>query len=514
MTEAAWFVGAARSVIDEGVYLNAGRLVFEGALPYRDFPFSQGPLVPYVYGAALEGFGVSVVVGRWLSFALGALGFAATLWVAWTLGGRLATTVFAVLSMANLPALWVATTVRTQSLSTPLTLLGLAALALPRRGPLSWAVSPSLLLWSTGARLTNVLAFLAVCGWVAVRLRDQPKRLAGVAAIVAAQALVLFAPVLVALNDAIFHIVTAQLGRGDRAGARETSLFEGLYAKFMVFLAPETSFVAILALTGVVVIGLVARARRGWRPDLARPLEDAGTAQLVTIVLAVLVFLPHLLLNRGFLTYFVTSSSLLVLAIAIGVAEIARESGRGSRLAAVAAAGLVALGVALVPAHWSAWIGSGPSSFPHFREVAREVRSRAGDSCTMVTMETALAVEAGCRVLPGLEYSMFSYFPGLSDEEAARRGVVNQDLLVARVRDLRPELIVLGPRGRSSLRLGAGKGAPPSPGFLAPRGYTFSARHRISSGAHVRVAPDSVAVDVFVRDDLARRAPATLDELP
>ena len=132
----------------------------------------------------------------------------------------------------------------------------------------------------------------------------------------------------------------------------------------------------------------------------------------------------------------------------------------------------------------------------------------------MVTMETALAVEAGCRVLPGLEYSMFSYFPGLSDEEAARRGVVNQDLLVARVRDLRPELIVLGPRGRSSLRLGAGKGAPPSPGFLAPRGYTFSARHRISSGAHVRVAPDSVAVDVFVRDDLARRAPATLDELP
>ena len=44
------FVFTARVNIDEGVYLAAGQLVWDGALPYRDYPFSQGPVVPIAYG--------------------------------------------------------------------------------------------------------------------------------------------------------------------------------------------------------------------------------------------------------------------------------------------------------------------------------------------------------------------------------------------------------------------------------------------------------------------------------
>ena len=35
---------------DEGWYLYASKLVFQGALPYRDFAYTQMPLLPYVYG--------------------------------------------------------------------------------------------------------------------------------------------------------------------------------------------------------------------------------------------------------------------------------------------------------------------------------------------------------------------------------------------------------------------------------------------------------------------------------
>jgi len=35
---------------DEGWYLYASKLVFEGQLPYRDFAYTQMPLLPYVYG--------------------------------------------------------------------------------------------------------------------------------------------------------------------------------------------------------------------------------------------------------------------------------------------------------------------------------------------------------------------------------------------------------------------------------------------------------------------------------
>ena len=35
---------------DEGFYLMASRLVFEHRVPYRDFFFTQTPLLPFVYG--------------------------------------------------------------------------------------------------------------------------------------------------------------------------------------------------------------------------------------------------------------------------------------------------------------------------------------------------------------------------------------------------------------------------------------------------------------------------------
>ena len=500
IAEAFFFAAAGRANIDEGMFLEAGRLVFEGQLPYRDFPLSQGPLIAYVYGLALELFGGSLWVGRLLSWALGVGGFAAALVIAWRFGGRIGGAVLVVLWMMNLPLLWVLGTVRTQSLSTPLTLLGTLALVLPRVGVFSWALSPSLFLWSTSARLTNGLAFAAVAIWTAYALRRQPRRLAGVAGIVGLQGLLVFAPVLLAPREALFHILTAQLGRGERAGPRSVSLAEELLAKFEIFLEPATSFFAVLGLSGVVVLCLAARWRQGWRPDFGLPLEERASAQLGLLVLAMLVFVPHLLLDRGYLTYFVTSSALLAPAIAIAVAEMVRSRTRFRSFGLAAAAALVIAGLLAATMQLTAWVGSGDASFSHFRDVARSVRAHAGQQCTMVTMETALAVEAGCRVLPGLEYSLFSYFPRLSDEQARRRGVVNRNLLVQRVREHRPELIVLGPRGRSSLRLPRTPGSEPSPGFLAPRGYRHVDRQRISSGAFVRSGPDTVEVDVFVRE--------------
>ncbi|MDW8268066.1 MAG: hypothetical protein RMN24_02775 [Anaerolineae bacterium] len=34
--------------LDEGWYLWAARLVYEGQIPYRDFAYPQAPLLPYV----------------------------------------------------------------------------------------------------------------------------------------------------------------------------------------------------------------------------------------------------------------------------------------------------------------------------------------------------------------------------------------------------------------------------------------------------------------------------------
>ena len=45
---AVWMGGLNQ---DEGWYLYAANLVSEGNVPYRDFAFTQGPVMPYVYAA-------------------------------------------------------------------------------------------------------------------------------------------------------------------------------------------------------------------------------------------------------------------------------------------------------------------------------------------------------------------------------------------------------------------------------------------------------------------------------
>ena len=55
---------------DEGLYLEAARLVGEGKVLYRDFFFQQMPLIPYLYAGWMKLFGFSLMSSRWLSVLL------------------------------------------------------------------------------------------------------------------------------------------------------------------------------------------------------------------------------------------------------------------------------------------------------------------------------------------------------------------------------------------------------------------------------------------------------------
>jgi len=55
---------------DEGYYLLASRLILDGKWPYKDFFYTQMPLLPYVYGIWMKATGVSFYSGRALSALL------------------------------------------------------------------------------------------------------------------------------------------------------------------------------------------------------------------------------------------------------------------------------------------------------------------------------------------------------------------------------------------------------------------------------------------------------------
>lgn len=503
------FATQGRPNIDEGMFVWAGRLVAEGRLPYRDFPFAQAPMLAYAYAPAPVWLGSALLGGRVLAVAAGAFGAAGALWLARRVAGDFAAIVTLLAGLATLPALWVGATARAQSIATPLLVLGVASLALRRDTVWRWSAAPSLLLWASSVRLTNAGVFAVVSLWVAWRLRRTPARRAAVAAIVAAQGLAAALPVLRAPEAAWFQIVAAQLSRDARFGYVAPLSLARLLRAYLD-LVPDAAALLLLALIATALA--ISRARRGWRPELSAPLRDPDTAPLALAALGAIAFAPHLALGNAFLEYLIPLWALLAPAVGIALAaEFSRRAlGRGARAAAALA--LLAFAGANFAVHRDVWIGTGDASFASFRRVSAELGRLGGPDCTMLTPETELAVESGCRVFPGLEYSFFSYFADLPAEQARRYGVANLEILRERVAQLEPELIVLAP-AHAHLLLGPGRLAAKGhlPGSVAPleflgplaRRYELHGEPVIPSGIRRSGERDVAPLRVYTLDTTA-----------
>jgi hypothetical protein len=70
---AGYFVQHGMLNFDEGFYAYVARDVMRGRVPYRDFAYTQTPVLPYLEGAAMSLTGYGVREQRWINAACGAL---------------------------------------------------------------------------------------------------------------------------------------------------------------------------------------------------------------------------------------------------------------------------------------------------------------------------------------------------------------------------------------------------------------------------------------------------------
>src|SRR5437773_1240856 len=113
---------------DEGYYLYAAKLAWQGQVPYRDFAFFQAPLLLYVYGLPQALVGGSLYAGRLTSFVLGAATLVLVGALARRLAGKLAALIATALLVATSTFDWVFTTTRTEPLTGCLVALSLYCL--------------------------------------------------------------------------------------------------------------------------------------------------------------------------------------------------------------------------------------------------------------------------------------------------------------------------------------------------------------------------------------------------
>ncbi len=451
---------------DEGWYLYAAKSLRLGLVPYRDFAFTQPPMLPLVYAMVYPWIsGLGLLGGRLLTALFGTVALLAAAALAMRLAPfrsrRLAMALCVVLAAVNVYQSYFSSVVKTYSLSSMFLLSGLWSLSFVGR---RHAVRPAflagfLLSCAAATRLSLALAPALVALYLLVfsrRLKPWAWLDFTLGAVLAAALFVLpFA--LMGREGFLFGLFEYHTLRETTA----SPLLQWAYKAGCLARLAQAYFPALLAALAVAAAWLndLRAARRCPPPppdlDLELELPDApsfpsphASRRLLLFFWFLLLVLSavHLAAAFPYDDYLVPLYPLFCALLAAAVARVASNHPTiVPSVLLVAALSVSALYAAASPmAH--AWFLAGrdrvwwnlrtQSPVAQLRDAAQWVRdlSLSASGTALLTQDAYLAVEADLPLLPGLEMGPFSYYPDFPAPRAAALHVHNRDSLAALLR--------------------------------------------------------------------------------
>jgi hypothetical protein len=409
---------------DEGWYLLTARQLLAGQIPYRDFLFTQMPLVPLAWALPSAVLGPSILVARVCSFLLGGFGIVLVVDAARRLGGRLAAVLAGLLLVPNLSIVLDLTRPRTQPLTFFLVSALLWTLSFERWRKRHVVAGIGL---ATLGVLTR-LSMLPLVPLVVYRLwRGAPTqhRSIAVAAGVVAAAMAVLGHLLWADGNLLFGVYTFHsefYGWPKLAyGVNGAFVKECLANQFPILLAWVWS--AFL---------LRKTIRESGGTD-AQALTFAGEACLATTLI-------HLSRPIAYAAYQTPTAPLAVFFAAVVLARWARANA----IETTVRNGAIVLALLAMPTQEFMVTSGAGGTMQRTAEAAKLVHEAAGHAhASLLTPEADLVLASNSSVPNGYEMGWFGYFPSMDDARAARLHVVNRNRLREDLRTERADVIAI-----------------------------------------------------------------------
>ena len=409
---AVWMGGLNQ---DEGWYLYAANLVSEGRIPYRDFFYTQGPLLPLVYSLFTPIWSLGGILGaRIFTLAIGTAGIV----IAALLSRRLApegrkdhaAVITLMLLGCNLYHVYYLAIPKTYALASLLVMAGFWLLArgcdeMYAKRHLAVVCAGLCLALAAGTRISlgALLATTALCLAIARRWRTFVLFSAAGAAGLA----LVYGP-FVADSKSFAVLVEAQRYHAARGGA-DIVWTVGSLSRLVRWYLPLFVLLGIWA--------FVRPAMIGYRKDNPLPLVAYMLLFGFFAVFAVQMLAPF-----PYEDYQVPIMGILAVAASVGAVTVFSEAGTG-RIVLLLALGMsfaCSFGSPLLE-KWSTdgqdrfWsIKKSASELSVLRSVADKIEKLDPGGKTLLTQDLYLAIETGRKVPDGLEMGPFSM---LSDVE-------------------------------------------------------------------------------------------------
>ena len=429
---------------DEGWYLYAARMVSEGKRPYRDFFFTQGPVMPLMYGLLFRVWSVGGVLGgRVLTAVLGLAGCCCAAGLARrAVPAQRASEAMVIafaLTACNLYHVYFTAIPKTYALASCLLLGGywLLTLCLSRhkrtRSHMScmWAFPAGLLVAAAaGTRLSmGALLPVTVLGlmftWRKTGAAFFWFALGGVVGLVLA-----YGPSLLFAREQFIFSQTFHTARGGGG----LMLTAGSLSRTLRAYLPAATLLAGYAL-------FLFRPCGSGETRADDEVTDNRGAVWPWLWMASFcaVFVLQMCSPYPYDDYHVPVMGLLAAALTgLIVNGVATRRRRCQVCLFSVLLALAASGSSPLLQDWFVvrqdrfWVVQRKiSDLALLRGVARDVRALSGSDRVLLTQDTYLAVEADMSVPTGLEMGPFSYFPSLSDAEALKQNVMNKSRMSA-----------------------------------------------------------------------------------
>ena len=414
--------------VDEGSYAAAAALALDGVVPYRDFFYTQTPLLPYVYGAWAEALGEHWLVLRSLSLVLGlvtAVLLTRHLFVRF--GLRLALLGSVLFATSTLVFTWYPP-VKTYALATALAFGAYALIARAEPAPRAWLAAGALASLAVQTRALVVGAAIAFA-WEAMRARRGLLPYAAGFAIALLPTLVVFAldPRAFLFGNLGVHGVRSEgglVGDFDQKGKVVANLL-GIATDSR----PVTQYL-LLGITAVVA-AIVGRHDRGRLPLWF----------LVAALLAVTALLP----TPTYTQYFATTVPFLI----VGVVELVRRASDEppSTRVLLSALGTVSLLTYLVfaPLEYVRIVRASPEDRPYrVQDVADFIDARTTPGEEVLASWPGYLFGTHARTVPGLENDFGPHdAEPLEPAEARRNHLITDEEVESLIRARRTRLVVV-----------------------------------------------------------------------
>jgi hypothetical protein len=419
LLELIWFGASLLSAkfgvlyLDEAWYLTASHLVSEGQLLYRDFAFTQGPVLPYVYGTLLAILGTNLAIGRFISVALSALALALVLNITHRLAAMRAAVFAFLLIFATPHILYFLVLVKTYSLSAALTLLALALVL--HSGSSRSARWPLLSTLVAGLAALTRLSFLPVLGLVCLLWVWRGRgRASGLGLLVLGVCTLALAAS--SNGNLLFDVLGYHLGNTRGEVADLGSMAPLVLATAIVFL-PALVWALFLLMLWSLVPAFRSRLAEWWRTE--------GDAKALLLLVAAALVIVHFVAHPEVWEYQIPGYLLVVVvlaALSTPVGRLRDQPAWTMLLIVCMVASSVGLWRHVLPGLWQP-----TSTLLNASNASGMLAQRGKPGDTLLGGFNYLALASGLQVYPGNEMGMFSVADASSPPETTARHILSKE---------------------------------------------------------------------------------------